>query len=268
MRWLPILWQVRGQSAADELTLIRSALAAPFLSLCNIQDWQDPILLQDANVEVPGFGRFSLRARTDDLWHVLPWREHSIAELARKVLRPGDAFIDAGANIGIYTVLASRLVGPGGRVISIEMMPDTAKRLESHIHMNHLRNVTVVKNAISDVEGDVVIAMVQAGKYGQASISGGAERHETSSEIPVQTTTLDAVAERISSVKLMKIDVEGAELQAFRGAKSLLKKTNFIAYEAWSRGCVSKDALSALLEDAGFALRKLDGNNWLAEKSE
>ena len=266
-RWPVILWQIRGVSLADELALIRSAFAAPILGLRNLQQWQDPILLQDVAVRVLGVGQFSLRAYTDDLWHVLPWRERSIAELMKGVLKPGDTFIDAGANIGVYTVLASRLVGPEGKVISVEMMPDTAERLESHIHMNHLENVTLIRRALSDVPGKTVTATVQAGKHGQATIATDTGRYGLGREIQVQTTTLDTITEHIPAVRLMKIDVEGAELQALQGGNVLLHKIDGLVYESWGWRRAVSDPVSTLLEGSGFTLHGLDGNNWLAEKS-
>jgi len=148
-RWFIILWQIRGLTGRDQLTLFFSALASPLISFSEPLKWQDPFLLADVKVNVPSVGRFHLRQKTDDLWHVLPWREKAIFKAISKYLRPGDVFIDAGANIGVYTVFAAKIVGPSGRVISVEMMPNTAKQLEQHIYFNGLKNVTIVKNANS-----------------------------------------------------------------------------------------------------------------------
>lgn len=267
LRWPIILWQVRGVSGRDRITLLLSALAAPYQSLRNLLAWQDPVLLRDASVIVPGIGRFALRARTDDLWHVLPWREQAIANTMRSMLKVGDVFIDAGANIGIYTVLASRLIGPAGRVISIEMMPETADRLESHVRMNQLQNVTVIRSALSDTPGQLVRATVQEGKHGQATIARGSERFGLGNAIEVETTTLDITTTEITSVRLMKIDVEGAELRALRGAEHLLQKLQALVYESWGWKRGSTEPVDVLLVESGFGLRQLDGNNWLAERT-
>ncbi|MCR6496042.1 hypothetical protein LJB71_07295 [Thermomonas sp. S9] len=110
-RWVIILWQIRGAKIADEGVLWVSAFVAPVTSLSNLGGWQDPVLLWDATLNVQGFGVFRVRARTDDLWHVLPWRERRLFRVIRKFLGEGDVFVDAGANIGVFSVLASLIVG-------------------------------------------------------------------------------------------------------------------------------------------------------------
>ena len=246
---------------------MESALVAPLISLRKLQEWQDPVLIQDATVCVQDFGLFRVRAFSDDLWHVLPWREQSISNFIRATLAPGDVFIDAGANIGIYTVLASRLVGPAGRVISVEMMPDTADRLEMHVRLNNLDNVTIVRNALSDSADQVLTAMVQRGKYGQAALVNGVSTFANTNSIEVNSTTLDAISNTFKFVKLIKIDVEGAELKALNGAVNLLTKSQFLVYESWGLKREDSNPVDNLLMINGFALRQLDGNNWVAERT-
>ncbi|MGY0611536.1 FkbM family methyltransferase [Luteimonas sp. A501] len=266
-RWAIILWQVRGSTWHDQLTLFRSALAAPVISLRNPLAWQDPYLLADAAVEVRGVGRFLLRGRCDDLWHVLPWREQGILDEIRSQLAPGDVFIDAGANIGVYTVLASRLVGPSGQVIAVEMMPDTAGRLEHHIKINGLQNVTMVRRALSNIAGRIVTATVQSGKFGQATIAEDADRYGVGSRVDVTTTTLDEIAAGIPSIALMKMDLEGAELQALQGAECTMANLRAAIYENWSRTRSEDDPLDRAFVEHGFQLRRVDGNNWLAVRN-
>jgi hypothetical protein len=144
-RWGMVLIQVRGVSWHDQFKLLGSAVAAPAISLRSLSEWQDPVLLSDAVVRVGGIGTFHVRRWSDDLWHVLPWREREIHRALRRLLRSGDVFIDGGANIGIYTLLASQLVGPAGRVLAIEMMPDTAAILRRHVRENRCANVEIVE---------------------------------------------------------------------------------------------------------------------------
>jgi FkbM family methyltransferase len=264
-RWPIVLMQVRGASWSDQWTLVRSALAAPVLSLRDLHAWRDPILIEDAEVNVRGVGRFLVRARCDDLWHVLPWRETAIANALRANLRAGDTFIDAGANIGIYSVLAARLVGPHGTVIAIEMMPDTADRLERNLTLNNLTNVTVHRAALSDVAGDTVTAFVTPGKYGQASIAAGAEA-DGKVAIQVSTTTLDALVDDSPHVRLMKMDLEGVELQSLLGGRRLLAKTDHVIYESWGATRATDNRVDTFLSRAGFRLMQLDGNNWIATR--
>lgn len=264
-RWPAILWQVRGATWRDRLTLLASAAAAPVVALRGLDAWQDPLLLRDARVRVRGLGEFLLRARTDDLWHVLPAREPALYAAIDATLREGDVFVDAGANLGVYTVLAARRVGAGGRVLCFEMMPDTADLLERHVRLNRLDNVTVVRKALSRRAGDRVVAVVEAGKHGQASIARErASPHARRIEVP--TTTLDRELAGCARVRLMKLDLEGAELDALHGAAEALQRTEALVYERWGDAGAASDPVARLLDAAGFDCERLDGNNALARR--
>jgi len=262
-----ILLQVRGVEFTDQWVLLRSAIHSLTVSAQNLQRWQDPRLLEDCCVDVRGVGRFMVRKCCDDLWHVLPWREQCIADLLRRTLRPGDVFIDAGANIGVYTVLAAGLVGPTGSVIGIEMMPDTADRLEEHIRLNRLINVRVVRNALSETGGKTVFATVQAEKFGQATIATDSAQYGLGDKVAVKTMTLDAITEGLPAVRMMKMDVEGAELSALKGADSLLGRLSSLVYESWGHRREGGDTVDDLLRGKGFKVQQLDGSNRVAWRS-
>jgi FkbM family methyltransferase len=135
-------------------------------------------------------------------------------------LRPGMTFIDVGANKGDFTLLAARLTGPSGRVISIEPEPENHSVLQRSIELNDYANITVLQVAMSDRDGT---ADLQIG-----STSGS---HTLSPEfnglrtVSVPTRTLDAVVadHRLASVDMIKIDVQGLELAVLRGAEQTLK---------------------------------------------
>ena len=259
-RWGIILWQVKGQSISDEVKLLLSALASPVLSLQQLMSWQDPVLLFDTNVRVPGIGRFELRKYTDDLWHVLPWREKAIFQELHNRLNLNSTFVDAGANIGIYTVLASHLVGNNGAVIAFEMIPGTAKILQRHIELNGCYNVTVVEKALSDRSGEMVVATVPRGKFGQASIASHSQK-KIGDQISIITTTLDEVCEDTAVIDLIKMDLEGVEALALSGAASALPKIRAIIFESVHDG---PDDVSEIVENAGFYISDLTGKDQLA----
>jgi FkbM family methyltransferase len=263
MLWPIILTQVRGESLVDEFRLILSALAAPVLSLKHLDRWQDPVLLFDCGVSVRGIGRFRLRRRSDDLWHVVPWRERQVLGFIRKTLKPGGVFIDAGANIGVYSLDAPGLEGRVGRVTAIEMMPDTAGRLKDHLELNAAGQVEVVEGALAERSGVVLDAQVCDGRFGQASIiAARAKAWSGMRSVPVATVTLAQLLEGLPRVTLMKMDVEGAELPALRGAGPLIRRIDAIVFE--DLGATSEAA--DYLRSRGFHLRRLDGRNWAASR--
>jgi FkbM family methyltransferase len=263
-RWSVILVEMRGHTLIDELKLVTSALAAPITSLRGLLSWQDPILLFDTSVRVLGIGRFDVRKKTDDLWHVLPWREREIHRVLRSRLTPGRTFVDAGANIGVYTILASRLVGETGRVIAIEMIPATAKVLRHHLDINGCRNVVVVEKALSDRAGIIVTATVPRGSFGQASIARRRE-HSQLDRIDVETVTLDIVCVDVAAIDLIKMDLEGAESLALAGAGATLAKVQEVIFETVQEGT---DEASHRLQKSGFSVLSLSPKDKLARRIE
>lgn len=249
--------QIDGAAASDRSSLRRAAAAGIWSSFANLDDWQDPVLIHDAEVVSRGVGRFKIRANTDDLYHVLPARESAVLEYISSHLREGDIFVDAGANIGFYTIYASKIVGPKGRVIAVEMMPDTADVLRNHIELNGLENVEVIAKALSEKGGDFVIASVPEGKFGQASISR--KGNKGARRIRVETSTLNHIIDQ--PVRLLKMDLEGAEFSALKGGLPVLNKVKAIIFEELSGDARARQ----LLIDKGFLIHRLDSNNLVAE---
>ena len=258
--WRAISHEMHGVGPSDRRALRRSALASPFLALRNLYRWQDPVLLEDALVEVHGVGQFKVRARSDDLWHALPSREPAVFAAIRDNLKPGDTFIDAGANIGIFSVLAGRQVGKQGRVLAVEMMPDTAAILAQHLNINGIECATVVEKALSDRGGVTLKAHVVEGRFGMASV---ARQESSGKEIEVQTMTLDQVASGVEKIALIKMDLEGAEINALQGARGALAKTRMILFEQLG----GEDRPAAFLRDQGFDVRNLEGDNFIGSKA-
>lgn len=259
--WMLVVLQVRGERMPDTARLWLSALAAPVTALPRLDEWRNPRLLFDARVRVAGADRFLCRRGTDDLWHVLPAAQGAVRRALTGRLRAGAVFVDAGANIGAFTLPAARIVGRGGQVVSIEMMPDTARRLREHLAMAGADNVRVIEAALSDESGREVVAREPAGRFGQASIvrrdfGPGAHR-----EIRVRTMTLDDATADLPRIDLMKVDIEGAEALAFAGGQAALARTRCVIFEDWGGRGDGKAA--ALVKAAGFRLARLDGANMI-----
>jgi len=260
--WRAVMTELRGATAADQAILRRSFRQGLIAAFRSLREWQNPELVANATIAVPGVGEFEVRAFSDDLYQLLPSQEAGVRSEIRRRLKAGSTFVDAGANIGACTVLASRLVGPEGKVFAIEMMPDTADRLRRHIEGNQLHNVTVFECALSDQGGKSITAFVTGAEYGQASIVRRA-RDQRGRTLKVITETLDKLLGDVPGpIDLIKIDIEGAEASALAGATEVLSRTKAVIFEQLEGEAPAGD----LLEAAGFRIRSLDPRNRVAER--
>ena len=142
-------------------------------------------------------------------------------EAFRAVLRAGDTALDVGANVGPYTILFGLWAGPRGRVVAFEPAAAAYEGLCRHLALNGLAgHVRALRVAVSDT---VEAEFVSEGFQGTNRLRGGATAHASSRTIRVPTTTIDQVcrAERLHP-RLIKIDVEGAELAVLRGARETI----------------------------------------------
>jgi FkbM family methyltransferase len=145
-----------------------------------------------------------------------------------ETLSAGDVFVDVGANLGYFTLIAAGLVGPTGRVVAFEPNPAIRRRLEQSVARNRfLDRVTVEGRALSDRNADSVPLFVPQ-HHGCATLRPDLT-HEVGAlagapAVEVRTTTFDdwVSATALESVALMKIDVEGAELQVLDGMRRSL----------------------------------------------
>ncbi len=137
-------------------------------------------------------------------------------EFTRQSLRPGGVFVDAGAYHGWYTLVASKVVGEGGRVVAFEPNPDTFSILTRNIALNDCQNVQAFNVALSNADGRVWI--YKSSGDGIASSLG--KFRETEGREYVATRRLDDILEelKIRRVDFMKIDVEGSEANLLQGA--------------------------------------------------
>jgi FkbM family methyltransferase len=144
------------------------------------------------------------------------------AFLMRDLLRPGDVVIDGGANIGLYTLIGAASVGPTGRVIACEPSPANMDLLRDNVRLNDFDWVDLHEVALAAQAGQLTLHVFQPG----SGYNSFAPADRTSGrEIDVDVTTLDAIAGAyLDRTALVKLDTEGAELLALRGAPQLLQR--------------------------------------------
>ena len=180
--------------------------------------------------------------------------------------------IDIGANIGYYTILASRLIGPEKRVFSFEPQASMVNKLRRNVELNKLSNIEVFPYALADTAGTTTFNLPPEGveAFGSMRANG---RFEVAKTIQVETHRLDDVLERLNNPKigLVKMDSEGAELLIFRGATTLLSSPDkpTLIFEANEVNCKPFgycvfDILQ-FVHSFGYRLRQLDSEDWIAE---
>lgn len=165
-------------------------------------------------------------------------------------VRGGDWVLDVGANVGNYTARLSELVGPGGRVISIEPVPETFELLVANLARFPTRNVTFLNVAAST--GTAIQSM------SMPLLDSGMENRymarisDAPSDLSVMTLPIDALA-LPHPVRLVKVDVEGHEFQALRGMEALLRRDRPVLIVEGRA-----DEVAAYLDGLGYGFEQRD----------
>jgi len=141
--------------------------------------------------------------------------------ILRACVGSGDAVLDIGANVGYYSVVLARLVGPEGRVYAFEPVPALQEAVRRQRDLNSDLAVTLYPWAASDEETHVSIFIGPAGHSGLSSLRAlsAPSREET-----VQCRPVDDLLVNLPPVSFVKLDVEGAEMKALRGMRGLLER--------------------------------------------
>lgn len=148
--------------------------------------------------------------------------------LTRWILRRlalGDTFIDVGAHIGYYSLLASTLVGDEGNVVAIEASPSTFKLLQRNLGSNGVRNVRAVNMAVYDSTTRMKVYRGSEYEVGLTSIlENEALKRGFEVECEIDAAPLNAILRRdeIQNTRLIKVDVEGAEWSVVQGMRPIL----------------------------------------------
>ena len=160
---------------------------------------------------------------------VLGARDPNVARFLRSWVRPGFVACDIGANIGTYTVPLSRLVGPTGRVVAFEPNRPTFACLRHNVRQNGLNNVIALRAAAGPHPGRAALVVTDT-NYGEVHLAPG---DHVENQASVTVTTVDAEISRLGleRVDFIKLDVEGFELAALRGARETLTRARTLVVQ-------------------------------------
>jgi FkbM family methyltransferase len=131
---------------------------------------------------------------------------------------------DIGANVGFFSILLGRLAGPTGSVYAFEPVPRNAFAIERNARLNHLGNITVLKLALSCVDGRSELLL--AHHIGGAMLKSAGAPPDLAGRLDVEIAALDSLTESgsIKPPNFVKIDVEGAEIDVLQGMKAILRR--------------------------------------------
>jgi FkbM family methyltransferase len=161
------------------------------------------------------------------------YADRSERRLLRQILFPGAVVVDAGANIGIYSQFLSRCIGPTGLVHSFEPSPDNFKRLCAAA--NKLSNVRLSQAAVGERSGESKLYISEKLNVDHRTYKADGNLRRS---VPTEMVALDDYFKPGQRVDLIKMDIQGYELHALRGAKRVLEENADITLllELWPSG--------------------------------
>lgn len=173
-------------------------------------------------------GDLRMELRLDDLvqsyifWNPRGYDRHAIRVVRRELL-PGDTFVDLGANVGYYSLIAAKLVGPSGRVVAVEPDPDNYAQLVHNVSLNGFDNVVAVMKGVSGAQGRAPLYRNTSGNRGAHTLFPAPGKNET---VAVEVDTLDHLlgGYNVDKVDFLKLDIQGFEYRSLAASRVLQQK--------------------------------------------
>jgi FkbM family methyltransferase len=176
--------------------------------------------------------------------------ERKMKRLLLENVSTGDTFLDLGAHVGYYSLLGAKLVGPKGKVYSFEPLPRNLAFLRKHLELNNISNVVVFEGAIAHFDGFF--------NLNDSSPVGAKLSEEGKLKVKVFWLKEMWRTGLMPLPQVIKMDIEGAELELLKDIKDILK-TNNIRLFLSTHGKQTHRACLAILEDIGYSFQPLDG---------
>jgi FkbM family methyltransferase len=191
--------------------------------------------------------------------------EFPVQEILAHYLKSGDVFYDIGANIGFFSLLAARLVGPSGRVYAFEPVPENAFDVIKNAELNNFQNISVIQKAVSTDKGEGELIVTKHPGGAKLSTVNTPLNSPVKGTIIVDIINIDGLVEcqQIPPPALVKIDVEGAELKVLQGMVNTIKRFKpIIIYELdhkYEEGFMRMDKeIDAFIHTLGYEIKPLE----------
>jgi FkbM family methyltransferase len=183
--------------------------------------------------------------------------EPLIQDVFAEHVHSGGVVWDIGANIGFFSLIASRLVGDG-EVVAFEPLPANLEAIARNLELNGATNVRTVAVALGEAPGEADLSLHSESTWAKLDTSADTafqQELEVTGRVRVEVSTIDRQMQTLAAPDLVKIDIEGAEVAALRGASTLLSEVRpTLICECHG----TNEALSALLESHGYSLQTIE----------
>jgi len=185
-----------------------------------------PFIVQDTKIVTNAYGDLIFELDLNDTIqrHIFfELYDRDDLDLLKSLLTEGDVVFDIGGNVGLYTIALAKTVGPSGKVHVFEPIPENILAIHRNVGLNHFEN-RVIENSVAVTDSETTLELhlpSSRDNTGWASIVSTPSRN---SSIKVEAMNLDTYVQRneIRKIKLIKIDIEGAELLALHGMSTIL----------------------------------------------
>ena len=156
---------------------------------------------------------------------VMGWSQQPEQLALRAMLSAGVAFYDVGANVGFFTIIAARLLGPAGRIFCFEPLPENYRQIRHNAMLNSFTNIEIIGTALGSFDGEASFWTSAEPTWGKL-VSTGKVPDKMTGEIKVPVRRLDGIVaeSRLPPPDAIKIDVEGAEVDVLLGATETLRR--------------------------------------------
>ena len=203
-----------------------------------------------------------------DARHLVPHEpEPALFDFLKQTIRPGDVVLDVGAFVGIYAVLAARWSAPDGRVIAFEPTPSSAALARKHLAFNGVapERVQIVEAAVSDRAARATLHQYDA--HAMPYVNSLVQAVDTDARAvtrDVAVVTIDDVCRELKVVpSVIRMDVQGAEIHALRGARETIRAAPHLSLvvemhpQCWPAFGVTEEDARETLGDLGLTARPL-----------
>ncbi len=190
--------------------------------------------------------------------------EPETTALFERLLKQGDIYVDVGAHVGYHALVARHCVGASGRVLAIDPQPYNCDKLLTNAGLNGFTNITVVVAAAGRADGSISLRNQSRSDRSRLTLNGaGVNDEPTAFVVPMLRLDSLFAAQRLDRVDLMKVDVEGCELDVLLGAGDSLDRVKNIVVEILPEATAEKaNETARLLRASGYLLSDVEGADW------